>query len=187
MLLSPACSRMSTQTHTHTHTLTHTHTPTNRMRKKKQSLPMHLRCKGFLVGTAEDLKARASWTWCKCSTTCLYHSITKLLAQYCMCMYAHACKLVHVEARSWHWYLLQLLSTLIFLNGIWDRVSLCSPGCPGTSYINQGGFELRDPSASVFWVLWLKTYTPTSKPCFLLFVCLFVCFFSGRLCSCPRT
>jgi hypothetical protein len=29
-----------------------------------------------------------------------------------------------------------------------DRVSLCSPGCPGTHPVEQAGLELRNPPAS---------------------------------------
>jgi hypothetical protein len=29
-----------------------------------------------------------------------------------------------------------------------DRVSLCSPGCPGTHFVDQAGRELRNPPAS---------------------------------------
>jgi hypothetical protein len=29
-----------------------------------------------------------------------------------------------------------------------DRVSLCSPGCPGTHSVDQAGFKLRNPPAS---------------------------------------
>jgi hypothetical protein len=29
-----------------------------------------------------------------------------------------------------------------------DRVSLCSPGCPGTHFLDQAGLELRNPPAS---------------------------------------
>jgi hypothetical protein len=29
-----------------------------------------------------------------------------------------------------------------------DRVSLCSPGCPGTHSVDQAGLELRNPPAS---------------------------------------
>jgi hypothetical protein len=42
-----------------------------------------------------------------------------------------------------------------------DRVFLCSPGCPGTHSVDQAGFELRDPPASAFWVLGLKTLVTT--------------------------
>jgi hypothetical protein len=45
-----------------------------------------------------------------------------------------------------------LVSFLIFR----DRVSLCSPGCPGTHFVDQGGLELRNPPASASQVLGLK-------------------------------
>ena len=37
-----------------------------------------------------------------------------------------------------------------------DRVSLHSPGCPGTHSIDQAGLELRNPPASASQVLGLK-------------------------------
>jgi hypothetical protein len=37
-----------------------------------------------------------------------------------------------------------------------DRVSLCSPGCPGTHFVEQAGLELRNPPTSVSQVLGLK-------------------------------
>jgi hypothetical protein len=37
-----------------------------------------------------------------------------------------------------------------------DRVSLCSPGCPGTHSVDQAGLELRNSPASVSRVLGLK-------------------------------
>jgi hypothetical protein len=38
-----------------------------------------------------------------------------------------------------------------------DRVSLCSPGYPGTHFVDQAGLELRNPPASASRVLGLKT------------------------------
>ena len=38
-----------------------------------------------------------------------------------------------------------------------DRVSLCSPGCPGTHCVDQASLELRYPPASASKVLELKT------------------------------
>jgi hypothetical protein len=38
-----------------------------------------------------------------------------------------------------------------------DRVSLYSPGCPGTHFVDQAGLEIRNPPASPFQVLGLKT------------------------------
>ena len=37
-----------------------------------------------------------------------------------------------------------------------DRVSLCSPGCPGTCFVDQADLEFRDQPASVSQVLGLK-------------------------------
>ena len=38
----------------------------------------------------------------------------------------------------------------------WDRVSLYSPGCPGTHFVDQAGLELRNPPASASQVLGFK-------------------------------
>ena len=35
-----------------------------------------------------------------------------------------------------------------FLGGFWDRVSLCSSGCPGTHFVDQAVLELRNLPAS---------------------------------------
>jgi hypothetical protein len=45
-----------------------------------------------------------------------------------------------------------------------DRVSLCSPGCPGTHFVDQAGLELRNHPASASPVLGLKACTTTSRP-----------------------
>jgi hypothetical protein len=42
-----------------------------------------------------------------------------------------------------------------------DRVSLCSPVCPGTHFVDQAGLKLRNPPASASRVLGLKTRTTT--------------------------
>jgi hypothetical protein len=44
----------------------------------------------------------------------------------------------------------------------WDRVSLCSLGCPGTHSVDQAGLKLRNPPASASPVLGLKVCTTTS-------------------------
>jgi hypothetical protein len=43
-----------------------------------------------------------------------------------------------------------------------DRVSLCSPGCPGTCSVDKAGLELRDLPASASCVLGLETCAITS-------------------------
>jgi hypothetical protein len=42
-----------------------------------------------------------------------------------------------------------------------DRVSLCSPGCPGTHFVDHAGLELRNPPASASRVLGLKVCATT--------------------------
>jgi hypothetical protein len=42
-----------------------------------------------------------------------------------------------------------------------DRVSLCSPGCPGTHSVNKAGLELRNLPASASQVLGLKACATT--------------------------
>ena len=43
-----------------------------------------------------------------------------------------------------------------------DRVSLCSPGCPGTHSVDQAGLELRNLPASASQVLEIKACNTTS-------------------------
>jgi hypothetical protein len=47
-----------------------------------------------------------------------------------------------------------------------DRVSLYSPGCPGTHSVDQAGLELRNPSASASQMLGLKACTTMPGPNF---------------------
>jgi hypothetical protein len=47
-----------------------------------------------------------------------------------------------------------LLLLLLFV--FQDRVSLYSPGCPGTHFVDQAGLELRNPTASASRVLGIK-------------------------------
>jgi hypothetical protein len=55
--------------------------------------------------------------------------------------------------------------------GFPDRVSLCSPGCPGTHSVDQAGFKLRNLPASVSQVLGLKACTTTARLIFYSFSC----------------
>jgi hypothetical protein len=48
-----------------------------------------------------------------------------------------------------------------------DRVSPCSPGCPGTHFVDQAGLELRNPSASASQVLGLKVCATTARQNFV--------------------
>jgi hypothetical protein len=44
-----------------------------------------------------------------------------------------------------------------------DRVSPCSPGCPGTHFVDQAGLTLRNLPASASQVLGLKACTTTAQ------------------------
>jgi hypothetical protein len=48
---------------------------------------------------------------------------------------------------------------------------LCSPGCPGTHFVDQAGLELRNLPASASQVLGLKACATTAR------LCEFFCFF----------
>jgi hypothetical protein len=51
------------------------------------------------------------------------------------------------------------LFVCLFVCFCWDRVSLYSPGCPGTHFVDKAGLELRSPPASAFQVPGLKACT----------------------------
>jgi hypothetical protein len=53
------------------------------------------------------------------------------------------------------------LLLLFFFFFFQDRVSLHSPGCPGTHSVDQAGLELRNLPASASRVLGLKAFTTT--------------------------
>ena len=56
-----------------------------------------------------------------------------------------------------------------------DRVSLYSPDCPGTHFVDQAGLELRNPPASASQVLGLKVWATTAQLKFIyLFIYLFI-------------
>jgi hypothetical protein len=72
----------------------------------------------------------------------------------------------------WGWF---FFFWFVFVFVFRDRVSLCSPGCPGTHSVDQAGLKLRNPPASASQVLGLKVCVTTAR-CFC-FCCLFILFF----------
>jgi hypothetical protein len=56
-----------------------------------------------------------------------------------------------------------ILGFFLFFVFFPDRVSLCSPGCPGTHSVDQAGLELRNPPAYASRVLGLKACTTTAR------------------------
>jgi hypothetical protein len=59
------------------------------------------------------------------------------------------CKLIH--------------SLLAFVFDFQDSVSLCSPGCPGTRFVDQAGLEPRNSPASASQVLGLQMCATTAQ------------------------
>jgi hypothetical protein len=69
--------------------------------------------------------------------------------------YTHTC--IHAHIFKWSYTIrVMMLLFLFFVLFFWDRVSLCSSGCPRTHFVEQAGLELRNPPASASQVLGLK-------------------------------
>jgi hypothetical protein len=56
----------------------------------------------------------------------------------------------------WLLFVVVFVCFVLFCFVFQDRVSLYSPGCPGTHFVDQAGLELRNLPASASWVLGLK-------------------------------
>jgi hypothetical protein len=55
------------------------------------------------------------------------------------------------------------LAVFLFCFVFRDRVSLYTPGCPRTHFVDQADLELRNPPASASQVLGLKACTTTAR------------------------
>jgi hypothetical protein len=87
------------------------------------------------------------------------------------CLWLHrSCSCVFVLLR---FFLLLLFCCcccfLLFVFVFRDRVSLCSPGCPGTHFVDQASLELRNLPASASQVLGLKACATTPGKIYLLY------------------
>jgi hypothetical protein len=60
-----------------------------------------------------------------------------------------------------------LFSFVVVVVVFQDRVSLYSPGCPGTHFEDQAGLELRNLLASASQALRLKACANTGPACFV--------------------
>jgi hypothetical protein len=58
-----------------------------------------------------------------------------------------------------------LFCFVLFCFVFWDRVSLYSPGCLRTHFVDKAGLELRNPPASASRVLGLKVCATTPSNC----------------------
>jgi hypothetical protein len=61
----------------------------------------------------------------------------------------------------WFWGFFFLFVCLV---GFLDRVSLCSPGYPGTHFVDQADLKLRNPLASASLVMELKMCATIARP-----------------------
>ena len=52
----------------------------------------------------------------------------------------------------------------VFVLFCFETGFLCSPGCPGTLFVDQAGLELRNPPASASQVLGVKACTKRMRP-----------------------
>jgi hypothetical protein len=78
-----------------------------------------------------------------------------LTAGLSICIFTRMCKQIHTQTyihSNFYFYF------LVFQ----DRVSLCSPGCPGTHFVDQAGLELRNLPASASQVLGLQACATTA-------------------------
>jgi hypothetical protein len=75
----------------------------------------------------------------------------------------------HPTGKNQSLTLLTTLSLSLSLSlSVWffrDRVSLYSPSCPGTHFVDQAGLKLRNPSAFASWVLGLCLQTGSYHNC----------------------
>jgi hypothetical protein len=70
---------------------------------------------------------------------------------------------IEPEKPNWGWLSDQnTVRTFCFV--FRDRVSLYSPGCPGTHSVDQAGLELRNLPVSASWVLGLEACATTAWP-----------------------
>jgi hypothetical protein len=63
----------------------------------------------------------------------------------------------------WCTHVASFIAHMDFFFFFWDRVSLCSPGCPGTHSVDQAGLELRNIPASASQVRGLQACATTAQ------------------------
>jgi hypothetical protein len=120
-----------THTHTHTHAHTQTHTNTHTQTHTHTHIYMYLWHTHIYVYIYVYIYYTHIYV-------CMYvFTIFRTFVQLSVC--------VRSDERIF-----------FFFWFFWDRISLYSPGCPGTHFVDQAGLELRNPPASAFQVLGLK-------------------------------
>jgi hypothetical protein len=86
-----------------------------------------------------------------------------ILSLSCFCLvFYHSIKKSHWGRHGWHVFIYLLFVCLFVCLFVFrDRVSLYSPGCTETHFVDQAGLELRNPPASASRVLGLKACATT--------------------------
>jgi hypothetical protein len=94
-----------------------------------------------------------------CLFVCLFVCFFSRVIWLCLCSFQFKMLLL---VFSLGLFLYSIFCTNFFMGGgVQDRVSLCSPGCPGTHIVDQAGLKLRNLPASVSQVLGLKVCATT--------------------------
>ena len=125
-----------------------TNQPTNQTRKPNRSVPLVKSWKNSLFEIY-------IFYVCECSA-CMYIYVPHV------CLVPRKVKRVSdsYETGVIHGYKLPCSFVFLFCFLFFqDRVSLCSPGCPGTHFVDQCGLKLRNLPASASQVLGLKACT----------------------------
>ena len=113
----------------------------------------------FLLFFSLVFPDRNSWlSW----THCVDQAGFELRDQPASASWELGLKVFATTAQSGVWFFCFVLFCFVCLF-FRDRISLCSPGCPGTHSVDQAGLELRNPPASASQVLGLKACTATAR------------------------
>jgi hypothetical protein len=82
-----------------------------------------------------------------------FHRLHICVCVCCVCIAIHICEVLRLT--------LSVLNCSPLFFFFRDRISLCSPGCPGTHSVDRAGLELRNLPASASRVLGLKACATT--------------------------
>ena len=105
-----------------------------------------------------------------CYANCILDNLTFWTNIHLSVSAYHVCSyVIGLPHSGWYFqvpsifYVFVCVCLFVCLFVFWDRVSLCSPGCPGTHFVDQAGFKLRNLPASASQVLGLKACTTTAQ------------------------
>jgi hypothetical protein len=123
-------------THTHTHTHSHTHSLTHTHTHAYSHTHIHTHSYTLIHTHIHSFIHTHTHTHTQLSDLCLHSTLHQFSLFYCRCCF--------------------IISLCLFACLFQDKISLCSPDCPRTCSIDQGGLKFRDPPASASLVFGLK-------------------------------